>query len=82
MPCISHLNKKVKNKSKEDRAVFMISNGIDIKLNVGDQWEQIFADDKISYGFFLFILDLVLFWFSIFSIGFSCVFVLIPLIMY
>ena len=46
------INEKIQNKSKDYKAVFIISNGVEPKLSIGEQWEQLFNKEKISYGFF------------------------------
>ena len=46
------IKEKVKNNFKENRAVFMISNGLDAKLTIGKEWASLFNDRKTSFGFF------------------------------
>ena len=46
------IKEKVKNNFKENRAIFMISNGLDAKLTIGKEWASIFTDHKTSFGFF------------------------------
>ena len=46
------INEKVFCDLRDYKAIFLISNGIDPKLNVGEQWNSIFDNKKNSFGFF------------------------------
>ena len=49
------INEKVSCNMRDYKAIFLISNGIDPKLNVGAQWNIIFEKKKILLDFSLFI---------------------------
>ena len=46
------IRNKVIHKLRENRAIFMISNGLDPKLKIGKEWINILNCDKSTFGFF------------------------------
>ena len=48
------INERISCESRDYKAIFLISNGIDPKLKVGEQWvnNNIFFNKKNSFGFF------------------------------
>lgn len=47
-----YINKKISHPEKTNRRIFVISNGLDPKLNYGDQWNSLLYNEKDKYCFF------------------------------
>lgn len=46
-----YINKKLINPQKSNRKIFLISNGLDPKLNYGEYWFDLFSNEKDKYCF-------------------------------
>ena len=46
------ISQKVNCKGKPNKKVFIISNGLDTKLKIGEKWEPIFSNEKEKFCFY------------------------------